>query len=548
MQLWACKKREFLEPRQTKAQNLFLEKAKFHFLQLQPQQLQEALSNVSKSRNLSPLLTSELYRNFYPAWHWSETKNLANGNVLMLTPLVRKIEAHYPNSLFLVRRLRMELPSNGELITANIVEVYSVQDFDQNQLEEIFTSLQEQVGTKLLVYNLGYELLTENTNHQRTGDTDGPSPCTFTIEYRDCEHNVLLSISIDLGVAQGSDCQSVTITINLSCASGGPANPPSSPSTGESPSTGGGYPTWGGNLGTIGGGPWGGGYPVITPIFIGGYDPSYPSDPGFPPNTPPINPKDDWGWLPFVWQSGIELDASLNAAQYTKVKSVVESMIQNNSIVQPFLDYFRGLAGRHRKRLVIKMENLDGFTSGSTSAEQGVITIKLNARKLYGKTTYGEIANTFVHELIHAFIHAIVMDTNDSNLITSTQMSDAEIQNFLSTLMGIDKQFVYDYFFGEGKNYYNQAPMNGNSKTSAPHHNIIADLYLTTIAQAVMEYTGAPTSQLDSYIALAWWGLDQHDADRMPERFEVTSWANKPENLKNQVKAKRKDLIETLPK
>ncbi len=280
-----------------------------------------------------------------------------------------------------------------------------------------------------------------------------------------------------------------------------------------------------------------------VPIYV--HDPAgqYPIAPGN--NLDPRN-----GWLPFIWQSGIELDASLNAAQYAKVKSVVESMIQNNSVVQPFLDYFRGLAGRHGKRLVIKMENLDGFTSGSTSAEQGVITIKFNARKLYGKTTYGEIANTFVHELIHAFIHAIVMDTNDSNLpVTSTQMSDAEIQNFLSTLIGTDKQFVYDYFFGEGKNYYNQAPMNGNSKTSAPHHNIIADLYLTTIAQAVMEYTGAPASQLDSYIALAWWGLDQHDKDRpFPERFEVKKWGSYTSSGREAIKDTRKEFIKTLPK
>ncbi len=64
-----------------------------------------------------------------------------------------------------------------------------------------------------------------------------------------------------------------------------------------------------------------------------------------------------------------------------------------------------------------------------------------------------------------------------------------------------------------------------------------------------MEYTGAPASQLDSYKALAWWGLDQHDAEvTYPERYEVSSWANKPKILKNQIDKKRRDLIITLPK
>lgn len=297
MQLWACKKRDFIEPKQIKTQNLVLEKAKFHFSQLQPQQLQEALSNASKSRNLSPLLTSEVYRNFYPAWNWSETKNLANGNVLVLTPLVRKLQVYYPAHLMVARRLRVELNTEGQLVRANIVELISSQKGALEDLEQTLTYLETPISGKLLIYSLGYELLEEfphNASNNMRVESDGPSPCESTITYKDCQGNTLETITITYPISSDHpDCPpNAVVFMN---ENGGSCNVGGGPSTGGSPPAGGGYPTWGGNPGTIGGGPWGGGYPGITPIFIGGYDPTNPTEPGFPPNTPPINPKDDWG-------------------------------------------------------------------------------------------------------------------------------------------------------------------------------------------------------------------------------------------------------------
>ena len=193
------------------------------------------------------------------------------------------------------------------------------------------------------------------------------------------------------------------------------------------------------------------------------------------------------------------------------VSGVWNKFKQNNiafNLVKKFLD-------ESPKAIDLCMDIKSSFESGKetlggrTYRKDGNVQIDFNWSRL---KVYPELitAQTMIHEIIHAEMLRKIESVGGSININ-------------------DFPGIFDYY----SRYVPIKGENGNTHypDGTPQHNLMANHYIKTMAEALMEYDGS-TGLLESYEAMAWLGLEKTDI-----------WNSLTTDVKNEIKNKQIGLL-----
>lgn len=191
---WACVPRtQEITPYQSIDSKL-LEIAKVGFEQNQTISLSKPIeATIQESDNRINLWESTSFRTFNPVWNKTEQVTLLNGNKVLITPLRRNLNVDYGN-LYYIRRLRIELNAQNQVVKANIVELITLKHTVASQkyqiIANVFEEIQTRTDAKILVFDAGYTPQIEsgswkgetiNSNNTNAKGDDGTPPDCYQL-------------------------------------------------------------------------------------------------------------------------------------------------------------------------------------------------------------------------------------------------------------------------------------------------------------------------------------------------------------------------------
>ncbi|MCU0438938.1 MAG: hypothetical protein MUC49_13650 [Raineya sp.] len=202
---WGCKPRtQELTPQKTNINPDVIEQAKFYFENEQSISLSKPINaTITESSNRVNLWAYPAFRTFQPVWSKTEQVIQANGNKVLITPLRRNMNVDY-NNLYYIRRLRIELNTQNQVVKTNIVELVTLAgSVAQNKnmiIANVFEEIQTRTDAKIMVFDAGYTPLTQNiswkkgegnnnnnANNRNTEDDNAiPSGCYQLVAVASC--------------------------------------------------------------------------------------------------------------------------------------------------------------------------------------------------------------------------------------------------------------------------------------------------------------------------------------------------------------------------
>ena len=514
--LYGCK-RQLLDP--LNPQNNLPQKAQFDKVKAFYEN--GRYKNQPKNSNLTSA-DSARFRDFEPNWDKTEVELLPNNKKMLIVPIVRYLNVSYVDSSAFIRRLVISIDEEDNLLEASVVEILGNLNFVPNNYKNIFKNYKNAsisgFSGAIIIHEIDYDyvLTKEYTNGNFIRNTLSQYvvaninergmvgfACTFGVgviyQTEFCEIGED-HIEICYWKTTAIICNSDPAGSNAGTVFGGNGNTPS-PGTPSSPAGG----TIGvGNTG-VSSGPSG-----STPS--GGSSGSG--------NTPYIPPTKDTG---ISWEQEIEeevilplpnnvvIDASWDRSIYeVKFKCILNKLLQN-SIVQAHLHAHYTPANPLRIKFDTISSTRSMWTNANFDEMNNTITVNSDKYNIFNDAPDAYLATTVFYEIIHSFIHGVIKDYAIANPTLNFQLNGASSSN-------PDVVMIHNYYYGAGRNYY----IMGDA--SQAHHNLMADNYLTTIAQFACSFAGLPAkpNNINALLPLAWKGLNINE----PGVQVVTKWAN----------------------
>jgi hypothetical protein len=154
--------------------------------------------SIGARSNQINLFAFASFRTFNPVWNKTEQVTLLNGNKVLITPVRRNLKVDY-NNLYYIRRLRIELNAQNQVVKANIVELVTLKRTVASQKYQIIANVFEEINTrtdaKIMVFDAGYTPQIEsgswkgettNSNANAKGDNGTPPGCYQLIAVVSC--------------------------------------------------------------------------------------------------------------------------------------------------------------------------------------------------------------------------------------------------------------------------------------------------------------------------------------------------------------------------
>ena len=484
---------------------------------------------------------SARFKDFEPQWDKTEVELLPNNEKMLIVPVVRFLTVDYNKSIGFIRRLCIRVDANEDFLEANIVELVGNLTFVKNNYNAIFKNYKSNSVVSgfdgvIIVRELDYDLqnakfysngaFKENTQTQQEPDptTQHAYICIIyeTVWFPSTCPNIADPDHTFYFCAPGTRAHWETISYIRTCytdsggsgsGSGGTGTnsppPPKPPKTNQPNSP---------NPPTQNPRPRGA---VNSPTDLD----ELPTDSGVSWNDGV--PRDENGNVILPLPNNVVIDASWDLSVYdVKFKCILNKLLRN-PIVQAHLHAHYTPANPLR----IKLDTISGASSMWTNANFDAInnTITVNSDKynIFNDAPDVYLATTVFHEIIHSFINGVIKDYAIANPTLNFELNGASSSN-------PDVVMTHDYYYGPGKNYY----IMGNSNQA--QHNIMADKYLTTIAQFACSFAGLPPkpNNINALLPLAWKGLSINE----PGVQVVTKWANMPESEQENYKDLMKDI------
>ncbi|KOY84273.1 hypothetical protein AD998_21855 [bacterium 336/3] len=173
-----CKPRtQELTPQKTAINPDLIEQAKTYFENVQSVALTKTVEvSLGARGNRVNLWAYAPFRIFTPIWNKTEQVNLSNGKRVLITPLYRNMTIRYANELYYIRRLRVELNAQNEIVKANIVELVTLAgSVAQNKnmiIANVFEEIQTRTDAKIMVFDAGYTPQIENGSWKGRGNNN----------------------------------------------------------------------------------------------------------------------------------------------------------------------------------------------------------------------------------------------------------------------------------------------------------------------------------------------------------------------------------------
>ena len=244
---FGCKPRtQELRPQQSTIDSDLIEQAKTYFENEQSIALTKTVEvSLGARGNQINLFAYASFRTFNPVWNKTEQVNLLNGNKVLITPLRRNLKVDY-NNLYYIRRLRIELNTQNQVVKANIVELITLKHSVASQKYQIIANVFEEINTrtdaKILVFDAGYTPQIEsgswkgetnnNANNRGQGGSSSDSPsCYQLIAVVSCSDVQYIQDTVPCSADMPGAFQGFGTPIN-NCPGGGggsPWTPPSDP-------------------------------------------------------------------------------------------------------------------------------------------------------------------------------------------------------------------------------------------------------------------------------------------------------------------------------
>lgn len=197
---WSCKSKQELTPYNAINPDL-IEQAKIYFENEQSIALSKPINvSIAERGNQVNLWTYAPFRTFQPIWNKTEQITMLNGNKVLITPLYRNMKIRYANELYYIRRLRVELNAQNDIVKANIVELVTLDgSVAQNKsiiIANVFEEIQTRTDAKIMVFDAGYTPQIENaswkgnnnnaSNRGSSNSSDAPPSCYQLIAVVSC--------------------------------------------------------------------------------------------------------------------------------------------------------------------------------------------------------------------------------------------------------------------------------------------------------------------------------------------------------------------------
>nr|MCU0438055.1 hypothetical protein [Raineya sp.] len=235
----ACKPRSQELTPHTAINPDLIEQAKTHFENEQSITLSKPIQvSIAERGNRVNLWNYPVFRTFKPIWNKTEQVTLLNGNKVLITPLRRNMKVDY-NNLYYIRRLRIELNAQNQIVKTNIVELVTLKHTVASQKYQIIANVFEEIHTrtdaKIMVFDAGYTPQIENStlwkgeannnnnaNNKGSNGSDTPPVCYYLTAVASCtdvQYLADISTSCDPGDPSGTIYGVGAISNN--CQSGG---------------------------------------------------------------------------------------------------------------------------------------------------------------------------------------------------------------------------------------------------------------------------------------------------------------------------------------
>ena len=266
---FGCKPRtQELRPQLTTIDSDLIEKAKTYFENEQNIALTKTVeASIGARDNQLNFWTYPIFRTFKPIWSKTEQVTLLNGNKVLITPLRRNMNVNY-NNLFYIRRLRIELDAQNQVVKANIIELVtlkkSVADLKKQIIANVFEEIHARTDAKIMVFDAGYTPLMQNSsvwkgeatnnNSNARGSSVGsdasppPPSCyylTVVVSCSDVQYLADITTDCDPGDSAGTVYGIGNVINNCPGGGGGGGSPWTPPSDPNDPPGGGGGQTGG---------------------------------------------------------------------------------------------------------------------------------------------------------------------------------------------------------------------------------------------------------------------------------------------------------------
>ncbi|KOY85769.1 hypothetical protein AD998_06020 [bacterium 336/3] len=243
--VFGCKPRtQELRPQTTNINPDVIEQAKTYFENAQSVALTKTVEvSLGARDNRINLWAYPVFRTFQPIWSKTEQVTLLNGNKVLITPISRNMKVDY-NNLYYIRRLRIELNTQNQVVKANIVELVTLKHTVASQkyqiIANVFEEIQTRTDAKILVFDAGYtpqiesgswkgETTNTTANLRPTSGSDSPG-CYQLVAVVSCSDVQYLQEPAPCSADMPGAFQGFGTPIN-NCPNGGgsPWTPPSDP-------------------------------------------------------------------------------------------------------------------------------------------------------------------------------------------------------------------------------------------------------------------------------------------------------------------------------